>query len=539
MSIARHHAEWLTLTDIVGPFLSMEVLLAVFPQGLDGHDAEHYRLLKQAYQEWTESQQDPAIHREWVEWVLENTLGYPAEYLRQGQEVPASYRLTVSQHQVSLSPDWVLVDPDTEKPLLLIQIVPPTQKLEGTMKNTAWAASPASRMIELLRGTQHRLGLLTNGEQWMLVHGPSKGSSTTASWYGNVWVEEKLTVRSFRALLGIRRFVGVDEAATLPQLFERSKDSRQEETDQLGFQVRKAVEILIQKFDQLNGDLGGELLEGRSPSELYEAACFVMMRLAFLLCAEERGLLLQSGINQERYDQNYAVSPLQQELREFADKFGEEILERSYDAWCRLLALFRAVHGGAYHDLLAIPARGGDLFDPDKLPFLEGRFGTRQKPIQVDNRTVLHLLEALQVLQVKVPGGGVEPRRLSFSALDIEDIGHVYEGLLDHTAVRATGTILGLGGTKSREPEVALAELERLLAEDEAALLTFLKKETGRSVSALKKLLPDPHPSPLPKGEGTRSSLPSPPGRGVGGEVQINWGAVEMQQLRVACHNDE
>ncbi|WLT40685.1 hypothetical protein NON20_26370 (plasmid) [Synechocystis sp. B12] len=88
MSTARHHAEWLALTEIVGPFLSLEVLLSVFPQGLESHDSEHYRLLKQAYQEWTESQRDPAIHRVWIDWVLQNTLEYPAECLRSGQEIP-------------------------------------------------------------------------------------------------------------------------------------------------------------------------------------------------------------------------------------------------------------------------------------------------------------------------------------------------------------------------------------------------------------------------------------------------------------------
>ena len=52
------------------------------------------------------------------------------------------------------------------------------------------------------------------------------------------------------------------------------------------------------------------------------------------------------------------------------------------------------------------------------------------------NRTVLHLLEALQVLQVRLPGGGTaEARKLSFRELNIEQIGHVYEGLLDHTAI--------------------------------------------------------------------------------------------------------
>ena len=43
------------------------------------------------------------------------------------------------------------------------------------------------------------------------------------------------------------------------------------------------------------------------------------------------------------------------------------------------------------------------------------------KPLPIDNRTVLHLLEALQVLRERLPGGGpVEPRRLSFRALDVD-----------------------------------------------------------------------------------------------------------------------
>ena len=54
-----------------------------------------------------------------------------------------------------------------------------------------------------------------------------------------------------------------------------------------------------------------------------------------------------------------------------------------------------------------------------------------------------------------MPGGGhAESRRLSFRALDIEQIGHVYEGLLDHTAKRATEPVLGLSGTKDKEPEI-------------------------------------------------------------------------------------
>ncbi|WLT40719.1 hypothetical protein NON20_26360 (plasmid) [Synechocystis sp. B12] len=102
---------------------------------------------------------------------------------------------------------------------------------------------------------------------------------------------------------------------------------------------------------------------------------------------------------------------------------------------------------------------------------------------------MLHLLESLQILQIKVPGVGVEPRRLSFKTIEVEQIGHVYEGLLDHQAVRAETTILGLTGTKNKDPEIALEVLEQLAAAGEDQLLTFLKKETGRSVSGLKKSL--------------------------------------------------
>ena len=115
MSTARHHAEWLALTEISGPFLSLGVLLQVFPQGLDAHEPEHFRLFKQAYQEWSLEKTERSIHRAWIEWVLQNTLEFPPEVLRTGQAIPNHLRLMVEQHQEILIPDWVLVDPETDK----------------------------------------------------------------------------------------------------------------------------------------------------------------------------------------------------------------------------------------------------------------------------------------------------------------------------------------------------------------------------------------------------------------------------------------
>jgi hypothetical protein len=101
---------------------------------------------------------------------------------------------------------------------------------------------------------------------------------------------------------------------------------------------------------------------------------------------------------------------------------------------------------------------------------------------------VLHLLEALQLLEMRVPGGGgAEKRRLSFRALDIEQIGHVYEGLLDHTAKRASEPVLGLDGAKDKEPEIPLSKLESEREKGDDRLSAFLKDETGRSENALRK----------------------------------------------------
>ena len=66
----------------------------------------------------------------------------------------------------------------------------------------------------------------------------------------------------------------------------------QEVTDQLGFQVRKAVEVLVQAIDRIDQDRNRDLLAGLPKTALYQAALTVMMRLVFLFSAEERDLLL-------------------------------------------------------------------------------------------------------------------------------------------------------------------------------------------------------------------------------------------------------
>lgn len=491
MSATNLHERWLSLIEISGPFLAVPILKEVFPQGLDELESAKRKRLRQAYEEWSEAldsndNQFAELHTAWINEVLSRGLEFDedgrGDVLKKSSWCHANLKANLIDNNVTLTPDFAVINDQHEnKPLLLIQVYAQDIELNANLKKDGWIASPADRMVQLCRSVNCRLGLVTNGEQWMLVDAPNGAITTFASWYARIWSQEPITLQAFVHLLGIRRFF-VDNSEQLPALFERSLKFQDEVTDALGEQVRRAVEVLIQALDKADHDRNRELLQDVKESELYEAALTVMMRLVFLLSAEERGLLLMGD---ERYEAYYALSTLRMQLRQES----EEILERRWDAWSRLLALFRAVYGGIEHDYLRFPALGGSLFDPDRFPFLEGRAkGSSWRtdiadPLPIDNRTVLLLLEAIQQFQ---------GRTLSYRALDVEQIGYVYEGLLERTVRRTDEVTLELDATKSaKSPWITLQELD-LVRLDSVRLIDLLKERSGISLSRVQRDLAKP-----------------------------------------------
>ena len=142
----------------------------------------------------------------------------------------------------------------------------------------------------------------------------------------------------------------------------------------------------------------------------------------------------------------------------------------------------RAVFGGVNHEAFQLLPHGGDLFSPDRFPFLEGRLPgmtdeeiETAKPLLVSNRVILHLLNALQIQQVKG-----EALKLNYSSLDVERIGNVYEGLLDHTARRAPTDLIELEGKD--QPIITLDTLEAVRDKGTENLFDFLVEQTKLSL---------------------------------------------------------
>ncbi len=503
MSIGRHHAEWRELVEVSGPFLSMAVLAQVFPQGLDTVETELREHLRVAHEEWLDGASGPnadlAVHNAFIRYVFREALGvHEADILMHHP----SLEVHVPEHRDTLRATFAVKNPegraDAGKPRLFVTVLAPHEPVDkppshASVGASTWKLAPIDRMLYLLRGAQAagqtaRLGLVTNGDTWVLLYVAKDETTTYVRWSTELWFDEPLTLRAFVTFVGARRMFGVPDEETFEALVARSSKDGHEVTDRLGSQVRRATEVLVQTIDRVDRGRRGRLLESLAPVTVYEGAVTVMMRLIFVLAAEEKKLLL---LGTPIYDQHYAVSTLHDQLQATADRHGEEILEKRFDAWVRLLSTFRAIFAGIEHDQLRMPAHGGSLFDPDRFPFLEGRaVGTHfrdaaqkaAEPLAVDNRTVLHLLRAITRLEVKVGGGSMESRRLSFLELDVEQIGHVYEGLLDHTAKRAEDVTVSLSG--KLEPEIPLLKLESYKKKPDE-LVPYLVGETGRSTSAI------------------------------------------------------
>ncbi|MFC5828477.1 Eco57I restriction-modification methylase domain-containing protein [Nonomuraea insulae] len=477
----RVHQEWLSLVEVSGPFLSLPVLRRTWPS-LDPLDKQVRESLRLQHGTWQAG--GPVM--DWVLYGLRDLLGWGDALHTEGLDVLA---LEVPQHDTTLVPSFALIEPgaeakpDTTRLIGLISDGQPTARVKGE----DWSATPVDRVAQLCRHHGVELGLVTDGRWWALVWAPRGGVTTSAVFDAISWPEaaERDVVRAFVSLLNRARFFSFPEGETLPALLRASLDSQEDITEALGVQVRQAVELLVAaigRADTRDRDAGGEGVGDATAHEVYRGAVTVMMRIVFLLFAEERGLL---PADNELYANAYSAGGLYAELEQIALEGSENDLEQTQAAWHRLLALFNAVYAGVDHPRLKMHAHDGSMFDPDVYAWL---------PLSIDDRTVLHMLNAVQYVQLGT-GKTRERRKLSFRALDVEQIGYVYEGLLSYDGTRATDTVVGLVGKPGLEEEVNLSHLERLLAgsgDGFAAKLADDYKASGIGTAAAvtKRLVP-------------------------------------------------
>lgn len=444
---AEQHSEWLGLLRPEGPFLALPVLSQVLPQGLDTVPDDVRVRVRQA---WAEVSEAPdLLGHSWQELIIGELLRYPKSALRE----PIEFR--------HFRPDVVVDGPDRTTRMHIYR-----RGFDEPL-TTAVKGQPAlsERAAQLCRDTRVPLALLTNGRFWVLVHARPGETTSTAVFDADLWFEEPLLLRAFSSLCGASRVL-----TNLAELFVRSAEEHAHVTTTLGNQVRQAVELFVAEVARLDREAGGALLASVSERDIYRGALTALMRLVFLLSAEEQRLLPSTD---PIYSGGYAVSTLYDQLKADRDLHGDEVADRRKAAWPRLLALFEAIHGGCDHPDLRIPAYGGSLFDLARYPWMTDAMLT--------DRVVHEILDALLVLRHK----GKVPEPLSYARLGVEQIGHVYEGLLEFSCRKVDEPYVGLSG--KAEPELSLASLEAAAAHEDFPL--WLQSRCGATEKQIAKWL--------------------------------------------------
>ena len=414
-------------------------------------------------------------------------LGWPEEYLHgltPEQPVPDALRVVLSEFGETLEPTFAFADPrpkDPENPwLLLVQVLPCGMELDTVVSHDArgWAATPSRRFERLLRETKVPIGLITNGTGFRLMYAPrgENAGSITFPVSAMVEVAGRPILAAFDLLLRKSRFLTGPVESRLPGLLVKSREYQSRVSTKLAEQVLDALYELIRGFQSANERTKGELLRqvlADNPDDIYAGLLTVLMRLVFLLYAEDRGLMPGSSL----YVRNYSVHGLFERLRTDNEHYPDTMDQR-YGAWPQLLALFRAVHDGSRHQQLSMPRRRGYLFDPSRFPFLMGTShfdgnDTEMRVPLVADGVIFRVLHKLMVL---------DGERLSYRTLDVEQIGSVYETMMGFCLKIVDGPSIAFKPVK-RHGAPTIVNLEALFAVKGAERAKWLAERTDQKFS--------------------------------------------------------
>ena len=363
---------------------------------------------------------------------------------------------------------------------LLVRVCEPGEDFDRAVRAGGLEVSPHGRMERLLRHTGAPAGLLFNGVSLRLISAPRGESSGWLDFRVSEMVQTagRPICTAMRLLLGQTRLLTQPRPRRLAALLESSRKFQNEVSERLAEQVLHALYELLRGFQAAHGASKGALLHeplDRDRDEVYRGLLTLVLRLVFLLYAEERDVLPQD----ETFLGAYSLAGLHQRLREDA-ALHPDTMDQRYGAYAQLLVLFRMVHDGARSGGMSLPPRHGALFDPDRYRFLEGRGrgGARQvhegiEPPLVPDGAIYRVLEKLMVL---------DGERISYRALDVEHIGSVYETMMGFRLETASGRSAAIKAAK-KGGAPATVDVDELLREAPAGRAKWIQDCTDRKLT--------------------------------------------------------
>lgn len=279
----------------------------------------------------------------------------------------------------------------------------------------AYRFSPTRSAQRVLLASSEPMALLTDGEELrLLLCDPSRPDShIIVPLNGSVgWRTQTLAPDSYRLLLALATPSGI---AALPQLLDTARLSQTNITKDLRLQARQAVEGFLQCVLDHPANARADSL---SAAMLWQEGLVLVYRLLFVLKLESAAdparafSFASTGLWRNTLSPNRALGPL---VRRYLDN-GHDTGRMLEDG---LRTVFRVFRDGLSCSELSVASLGGALFGVQATPVLD--------LLAWGERAVALLLDRLLWTTPK----GRARERVHYGALDVEDLGRVYEALLE------------------------------------------------------------------------------------------------------------
>ena len=291
--------------------------------------------------------------------------------------------------------------------------------------------SPHALVQEYLNLTEHLYAIVTNGQQLRLLRDSSRLIKLSFLEFDLRRIFEEELFADFALLyrlLHVSR-MPVNQASVAESIIEQYHQDSLESGSRIRSGLSRAVEDSIKAL--ANGFLNHsqnqplkDAITGNkvTATEFYKWQLRLIYRLLFLMVTEERDLIFPKNADRKQRDiyyRYYSLNRLRKlsEKRHFADKNFQ-------DAWAALKSNFRLFEDGPAGSKLGIAPLAGDLFGYEAIGLLN--------ECQLDNQTLLECFRNLSTFEHPDTRQRI---RVNYGALNVEEFGSVYEGLLEYDPV--------------------------------------------------------------------------------------------------------
>jgi hypothetical protein len=289
-------------------------------------------------------------------------------------------------------------------------------------RGDAYRFSPTRIAERVLDSLGERIAVLTNGADLRLL---VRGGGNTGYTHldvdlgtGNGWRSAPALPDSYRLVHALVSPAGV---ARMGELTEFARLSQTRVTTKLRQQAQQAVVGFVQALlddEENRGRWPNDLDRQELARDLWHEALIIVYRLLLILCLEDapevarRFSFASTALWRGTYSPRSALPPVVRRVLDQHADTGSFLADG-------LRALFDMFANGLRSLELRVDPLGGAIFGSDTTPLLS--------PLHWSERAVAVLLDNL----LWTPAGRHQRQRVHYGSLDVEELGRVYEALLE------------------------------------------------------------------------------------------------------------